>query len=108
MIIILIFNINNSTYVSINCILPQATAGDMDIPDLPANYVMTEFMQAKEQARMPKRGTVKNTAGDWYDTHKDMPEAPPNFVNPSDVKANTPRAGTVKNVAGQWYDVHKD
>ena len=52
---------------------PQATADimDMEIPELPANYVMDEFMKAKEKAAMPKPGTVKDAAGAWYKEHHD-------------------------------------
>ena len=46
-------------------------ADDMEVPDLPANYVMDEFMKAREKAAMPKKGTVKNTADGWYEEHHD-------------------------------------
>ena len=44
---------------------------DMEIDELPANYVMDEFMKAKEKAAMPKEGTVKAAAGMWYKEHHD-------------------------------------
>ena len=44
---------------------------DMEDPELPANYVMDEFMKAKEKAAMPKKGTVKNKADTWLEQHHD-------------------------------------
>lgn len=43
----------------------------MEDPDLPANYVMNEFVKAREQAAMPKKGTVKNKADTWLEEHHD-------------------------------------
>jgi len=53
------------------CALFQVYTDDMEIPELPANYVMDEFMKAKEQAAMPKKGTVKNKADSWLEQHHD-------------------------------------
>ena len=49
----------------------QISADAMEIPDLPANYVMDEFIKARERAAMPKKGTVKTAAGGWYLEHHD-------------------------------------
>ena len=43
----------------------------MEFPELPANYVMDEFVKAREKAAMLKEGTVKSAAGVWYDMHHD-------------------------------------
>ena len=44
---------------------------DMVEPDLPANYVMNEFVKAREQAAMPKKGSIKNKAESWMEEHHD-------------------------------------
>lgn len=49
----------------------SADAMAMEMPELPANYVMDEFMKAREKAAMPKTGTVKEAAGVWYQEHHD-------------------------------------
>ena len=49
----------------------QATTDDMEVPDLPVNYVMDEFVKAKEKANLPKKGTVKDAASGWYKAHHD-------------------------------------
>lgn len=49
----------------------QTSADSMEMPDLPANYVMDEFVKAREKARMPKKGSVKSAAGGWYEEHHD-------------------------------------
>lgn len=49
----------------------QVSADSMEMPDLPANYVMDEFVKAREKARMPKKGSVKSAAGVWYEEHHD-------------------------------------
>ena len=43
----------------------------MEIPDLPANYVMDEFLKAREKAKLPKQGTVAEAASSWYQKHHD-------------------------------------
>lgn len=61
-------------YVAMPITLPinaQVSAESMEVPDLPANYVMDEFVKAREKARMPKKGSVKTAAGVWYDEHHD-------------------------------------
>lgn len=52
-------------------LLARVSAESMEVPDLPANYVMDEFVKAREKARMPKKGSVKTAAGVWYDEHHD-------------------------------------
>ncbi len=50
----------------------QATTDDLpDIPDMPSNYVMDEFLKAREKANFPKEGTVKDKASGWYKEHHD-------------------------------------
>ena len=49
----------------------QLDADSIEIPDLPANYVMDEFVKAREQAAMPSKGSVKSAAKGWYEEHHD-------------------------------------
>ena len=49
----------------------QLAGEEMEIPDLPANYVMDEFVKAREKAKLPKQGTVMEAAGSWYKKHHD-------------------------------------
>ena len=43
----------------------------MEVPELPANYVMDEFLKAREKASLPKQGSVLKKAGTWYKEHHD-------------------------------------
>ena len=49
----------------------QLAGEELEIPELPANYVMDEFIKAREKANMPKQGTVMEAAGSWYQKHHD-------------------------------------
>lgn len=49
----------------------QATTDNLQDLDLPANYVMDEFVNAREKASFPKQGAVKDTASGWYKEHHD-------------------------------------
>ena len=49
----------------------QLAGEELEIPDLPANYVMDEFLKAREKANLPKQGTVMEAAGSWYQKHHD-------------------------------------
>ena len=52
-------------------IIMQLAGEELEIPDLPANYVMDEFLKAREKANLPKQGTVMEAAGSWYQKHHD-------------------------------------
>lgn len=54
----------------IPCIL-QLAGEEMEIPELPANFVMDEFLKAREKSSLPKQGTVKGAASSWYQKHHD-------------------------------------
>ena len=43
----------------------QAQNRSLDEPDLPANYQMEEYIQAKRKASLPKKGAVVKAAKQW-------------------------------------------
>lgn len=49
----------------------QLAGEEMEIPELPANFVMDEFLKAREKASLPKQGTVMGAATSWYQEHHD-------------------------------------
>lgn len=52
-------------------LLLQLAGEELEIPDLPANFVMDEFLKAREKANLPKQGTVMEAASSWYQKHHD-------------------------------------